>query len=549
MIATRSRPSLKRAQHSKKQVKPEDFAPIGLGEFIKQAWHVVEPAIELKYNWHIDAVAEHLEAVTRGQISNLIINIPPGCMKSLSGCVFWPAWVWGEIDPSTRWLFSSYAQSLAVRDSKKCRRVIRSFWYQARYGHQFQITQDEDDTKIKFENNKTGFRLSSSVGGVGTGERADFIVTDDPIKVGDANSETKRARAVDWWLNEMSTRGTNPNTAHKVIIMQRLHELDPSGAAEALGTYEVLRLPMEFEPERRCVTSIGWTDPRTRPMEKLFPALFGEKVLLDARRSLGEYGYAGQMQQNPSPAEGGMFKRKNWGLYAKTPKFTRLIMSVDASFKGGKENDFVVIHVWGQHRRNVARNAQDASPFESDYYLLDEWRSQAGITATEQAIKAMAKKWPAAYTKLVENKANGPAIVERLENTIKGIQEYKLGSDSKEARASAIVPIHERGGMLLPIDPAIAPVLAQMERDTITVGEWWELHPPDHRSNDKFIPLRPDLKTTFKEGSQQVKSHGIIDEFAGFPTAANDDRVDASDQCINWSEANQPKDLGWLSRA
>jgi hypothetical protein len=548
MIATRSRPNIRPAQRSQSPVAPKDLEPLQLCEFIKQAWHVVEPSTALLYNWHIDAVSEHLEAVTAGQIKNLIINIPPGCMKSLIVCVFWPAWVWGERDPSSRWLFSSYAQSLAVRDSKKCRRVIRSKWYQERYGHQFQITASEDDTKIKFENNKTGFRLSSSVGGVGTGERADYICTDDPIKVSDASSETKRATAVDWWLNEMSTRGTNPNTAHKVIVMQRIHELDVSGAAEALGTYDVLRLPMEFEPERRCITSIGWQDPRKRPMEKLFPALFNTNALLDARRSLGEYGYAGQMQQNPSPAEGGMFKRKNWGLYITAPKFTRIVMSIDASFKGGSENDYVVIQVWGQHRRNVTKSAQDARSFESDYYLLDEWRQQAGITATEAGIRMMAKKYPAAYTKLVENKANGPAIVERLENTIKGIVEYVLGSDSKETRAAAIVPIHERGGMFLPADPEIIPVLEQMGRTTITVEEWWELNPPQHRSNDEFIPLRTDLKTTFKEGSKQVKSHGIIDEFAGFPTAAHDDRVDSGDQAINWCESNQPKDTGWIGK-
>ena len=549
MIATRARPNIKPSQRTETPAPADNLQPLNLSEFIKQAWHVVEPSIELMYNWHIDAVAEHLEAVTNGDIKNLIINIPPGCMKSLNVCVFWPAWVWGEKDPSSRWLFSSYAQSLAVRDSKKCRRVIRSKWYQERYGHQFQITAAEDDTKIKFENNKTGFRLSSSVGGVGTGERADYICTDDPLKVSDSRSETKRASAVDWWLNEMSTRGTNPNTAHKVIVMQRVHELDVSGAAEALGTYEVLRLPMEFEPERRCITSIGWQDPRTHPMEKLFPQLFGTQALLDARRSLGEYGYAGQMQQNPAPSEGGMFKRKNWSLYVTPPKFNRVVMSVDASFKGGTENDYVVIQVWGQHRRSIKRDAQDASSFESDYYLLGEWRKQAGIVETEAGIKQMSRQFPSAYTKLVENKANGPAIVERLANTIKGIEEYKLGSDSKETRAAAIVPIHERGGMFLPISDEAKPVLKQLGLNSITVEEWWSLHPPPHRSNDQFIPLREDLKTKFKEGSRQVKSHGIVDEFSGFPTAANDDRVDAGDQTINWCEANPPTDIGWLKNA
>lgn len=548
MIATRSRPSLKRAQHANSPKAPEDFQPLALRDFVKHAWHVVEPSIELIFNWHIDAIAEHLEAVTAGEIQNLIINIPPGCMKSLMVGVFWPAWVWAEHDASTRWICSSYAQSLAARDSKKCRRVIRSKWYQERYAHKFSISQAEDDTKSSFENDKTGFRLSTSVGGVGTGQRGDYICTDDPLKVSDSLSDTKRATAVDWWLNEMSTRGTNPSTAHKVIVMQRVHEIDVSGAAEALGIYDKLCLPMEYEPHRRCVTSIGWKDPRTKPGERLFPQLFSDEALRQLRRSLGEYGYESQFQQNPSPAEGGMFKRKNWGLYAELPKLTRSIISVDASFKGGATNDFVVVHVWGEHRRSVPKTPESATGFESDYYLMHEWRSQAGITQTESAIKRIAKMFPQAHTKLVENKANGPAIVERLVNSIAGIQEYKVGSASKEARASAIVPIHERGGMFLPIADHAKPVLKNAGVNTITVGEWWKLHPPEHRSSDEHIPVREELKTVFKKGSKQVKSHGLIDEFANFPTGAFDDRVDAGDQAINWSEANQPKNAGWIKR-
>jgi hypothetical protein len=151
------------------------FPPLTLRQFIREFWPVVEPGRSFIHNWHIDAIADHLTAISNGQLKDLIINVPPGHMKSLSVAVFWPAWEWAEINPGSRWLFSSYAQNLSRRDSVKCRRLIQSPEYQTRYGDKFELAGDQNE-KLRFETNKTGFRQATSTGGLGTGERVDRVV-------------------------------------------------------------------------------------------------------------------------------------------------------------------------------------------------------------------------------------------------------------------------------------------------------------------------------------------------------------------------------------
>src|SRR5258708_3014432 len=170
-------------------------------------------------------MADHLEAVTRGEIKRLLINIPPRHMKSLAVCVFWPAWAWID-KPTVRWMFSSYALNLALRDAYKCRLVIDSDWYQACYGDRYQLL---GDAKSSYNTDKGGGRISVSVGSSATRHGGDIIVVDDPINVSDADSLTVRETTLEWWDLTMSSRLNNPKTGAKVIIMQRVHEDDLSG--------------------------------------------------------------------------------------------------------------------------------------------------------------------------------------------------------------------------------------------------------------------------------------------------------------------------------
>lgn len=391
-------------------------------------------------NWHIDAIAEHLEAVTRGQVPQIVINIPPRHMKSLLVSVMWPAWVW-TFWPESRWLTASYALSLAIRDTVKARRIIRSPWYQSRWGDRFAMAGDQN-VKSRYENTRTGYRIATSVDSAVTGEGGDFIVVDDPHNVKQVTSEVSREAAHEWWDQSMTTRQNDARVGGKVVVMQRVHQADLTGHLLAKGDWEHLMIPAEYEPKRHCTTGIGWSDPRTTEGELLWPAKVDADQLGKLKRDLGSYGSAGQLQQRPAPAEGGIFKRHWWQYYNDLPfDFDDLILSVDCAFKDTKASAYVVLQVW---LRNGANK-----------YLLDQVRDKLDFTGTLQAIRSICQKWPQIRAKLIEDKANGPAVINSLQSTIAGIVPVEPDG-SKEARAHAVSPQVEAGNVYLPI-PERAP--------------------------------------------------------------------------------------------
>jgi hypothetical protein len=265
------------------------LAEKSLEEFIEIGWRYIDPA-DFVPNWHIGAIADHLEAVANGEIRRLIINIPPRHMKSLSVNVAFPPWVWAQkkrsalTGPGVGFLSTSYAQHLSIRDNVKSRRVIESPWYQRGWGNRFRLTSDQN-TKIRFENDHGGYRIASSVDGTATGDGGDIIIIDDAISAGDALSQTVRAAANEWFDNTMSTRLNDPKTGAYIVIMQRLHEGDLVGhilEQERLAKLEggepeewtVLCLPARYEPDHKHVWS---GDPRKEAGALLWPERMGEK--------------------------------------------------------------------------------------------------------------------------------------------------------------------------------------------------------------------------------------------------------------------------------
>lgn len=267
-----------------------------LHEFVKQAWHVIEPKRAFIDNWHINAICDHLQSVTEGHIRDLLINVPPGCMKSLLCNVCWPAWEWGPKNrPYTGWLHTSYAYGLTVRDARKCRDLISSSWYQSQWPIKF---ADDQNQKGRFANTGDGWRFSTSVGGQTTGEHPDRIVVDDPHNATEIGSDAERQAVIDWFDGSLSTRGAGIG-ASQVVIMQRLHDEDLSGHILKQGGFEHICLPMRFEFDRMKPTSIGWADPRQEVGELLWPALFPADKVANTERRLGPAKTAGQYQQRP----------------------------------------------------------------------------------------------------------------------------------------------------------------------------------------------------------------------------------------------------------
>ena len=433
-----------------------------LREFVEQAWPVLEPHTTFVPGTHVDAICDHLQAITQGRLRDLIINVPPGHAKSLLVAVFWPAWVWID-HPEMRWIFGSYRAELAIRDSVKCRTLIESDWYQRRWGSRFKL-RDDQNQKTRFENSATGYRVVTSVG-TGTGERADIVVVDDPTSVDQADSDAERRSANEWWNGTMSTRLNDLRTGHRVVIQQRLHEDDLTGNLLDKGGYELLMLPEEFEPERACSTSIGWRDPRTEAGELLWPEKIGKKEVADLKSKLGSYRYSGQYQQRPSPSGGGIFKR-HWFRYWK-PKgmevkpvvvrlpdgssqaipaidlpdeFDEMVQSWDMAFKDAQTSDFVVGGVWGSKGANR--------------FLIDQRRGRLSFPETLDAVGKMSTRWPKAYAKLIEDTANGPAVIASLRDRVGGLIPVNPGG-GKVARAQAVSPLIEAGNVYLP-HPIIA---------------------------------------------------------------------------------------------
>jgi phage terminase large subunit-like protein len=426
---------------------------VSLYEYVRQAWPVLEPATPFIDNWHIGCICEYLQAVSALQIRNLIINVPPRHMKSLLVSVFWPTWSWISA-PHLRWLTGSYAAPLAVRDALKSRRLLLSPWYRANFGHLFRLSLDQN-AKGRYENDRTGYRLAFSFNAAVTGEGADVLVVDDPLKVQDADSPLLRARVNEIYDTALTTRANDPRTARRVIIMQRLHQDDLTGhlleAAGLIGSappYEHLCLPTEYEPHR-YVSSLGLNDPRATPGELLWPRRFGPAENARARLDLGARAYAGQHAQRPAPEGGSIYLAEWWqGRNRAVPAPSRVIarwLSWDTAFKDAEQNDtsaLVVCELLADYRLFLRHSSWQRLQFP-----------QLASAIFDEALRWMADGKLCGI--LIEDKASGTSLLQTLQQSAPPelsslLLPFAPGQLSKAARARQASLWCERGCLLLP---------------------------------------------------------------------------------------------------
>ena len=425
-----------------RRAKAQRRAEESLAEFAMQAWHVLEPATPLKWGWALEAICDHLEAVHTGDITRLLMNVPPGSMKSLLTGVFFPAWEWGpKAKPGMRFLSTAHKQDLAVRDNLKCRRLIQSDWYQSRWP--VTLTSDQN-AKTKFENDQTGFREAMAFTSM-TGSRGDRVVLDDPLSVDDANSDAALSAAETTFREALPTRVNNDDSAI-IVIMQRLHEKDTSGiiVSESLG-YTHLCLPMRYEPDRRCITSIGFEDPRKKEGELLFPERFSEETVLSLEKTMGSNAAAGQLQQRPTPAGGGILKVKHFQMWPHDkplPSIEYVIQSVDPAYTEKTTNDPTAFQAWGVFTHAGKRGA----------LLLDCWAERMTFPDLRSRL---IEDWGAVYGKsdkyrgkkadglLIEAKASGISLIQDLRSGGIPAIPYNPGNADKVNRAHQASPILE----------------------------------------------------------------------------------------------------------
>lgn len=428
-------------------------------------------------NWHHLKLCQYLERWAFGDIDRLMVFMPPRNGKSELVSRRLPAYIFGH-DPDASIIATSYGADLAMRMNRDVQRIIDSPEY-----HQLfpETTLNGSNVRTVATGNylrnadifeivgHKGVYKSSGVGGAITGMGMKYGIIDDPYKNRqDANSPAIRAKVWDWYISTFYTR---LEKGGKILItLTRWHEDDLAGmllkkaaADPAADQWTVLTFPAIAEGE------LHPEDPREEG-EALWPWKYPKKELEKIKATVGSYEWNALFQQRPRPPEGQIFKRAYWKYYKQAPpRFNELIQSWDCTFKDLETSDYVVGQVWGRAG--------------AEFYLLDQTRGKMNLKATMQAIRNMTAKWPKAYAKLIEDKANGTAVIELLKKEISGLIPINP-QGGKEVRAAAVEPLLEAGNVYIP-DPSIAPWI-----------------------ND------------------------YVEEAAAFPNGSNDDQVDCTTQAL-----------------
>lgn len=372
------------------------YGESSLYAFTKLMWPVLEPATEFIEGWVPQAICEHLQAVSNGQIKRLIINVPTGFSKSIITCSMWPAFEWGPMNlPHLRYLLFSYSDELSLRDNDRCRDLISSPEYQRLWGDRVQLLPNQN-AKGMYGNTAKGWRLASSTGAKTTGFRGNRVVLDDPHNVKDGESKQKMETTVRWFRESAMTRLNDHRKDAVVVIMQRISELDVCGMIMSEGLdFEKLIIPMHFDTRRIYTNGIGWTDPRgldsegypligaeldAREGDLAWPERICDPELAELELQMGSFAVSGQFNQSPSPRGGAIFGRDDWQPWppaewwdrweaelfnleedqreqtlaamcrdkrAEYPPFDYVLASLDTAQTEKTENDYSALTIWG----------------------------------------------------------------------------------------------------------------------------------------------------------------------------------------------------------
>jgi predicted phage terminase large subunit-like protein len=423
-------------------------------EFIKQAWPVVEPGVPFTDGWHIKIIAEHLEAVTSGQVRRLLINIPPRMSKSILVSVMFPVWEWIK-SPHQKYLCASYSSVLSTRDALKSRRLIQSPWFQERWGDRFKLSGDQN-IKSRYENDHTGYRIATSVGGSATGDGGSRLILDDPHNAQEAQSDVIRESTIEWMASVWSSRLNNAKTDANIVVMQRLHEKDISGyILEELGGWEHILIPMEYDKVKRR-TVLGAYDPRTEEGELISPDRLGPSEVATLKTMLGVYGSSGQLQQNPEPSGGGILKTNYiqlWPSDKGLPQFEYILQSYDCAFTEKTTGDPTACSVWAVFTHQGQRNVMLVDAWDEHLSYPDmrskvvkDWSTEYGGMSKENAFHKARRP----DRILIEEKASGQSLLQDLRLAKVPAIGYNPGRADKVSRAHQAAPTLELGMVWVP---------------------------------------------------------------------------------------------------
>jgi phage terminase large subunit-like protein len=442
-------------------------------EFFQTAFNILEPETPLVVNWHqeyiCDVLQKEVERIIRKEPKKydvIIINVPPRTLKTYLVSKLLNAWAW-TVGPHLRFLTSAYASQLATSHALDTRRLIRSDWYQQKWGNNFQIMADKD-TQGRFDNTQSGMRYAVGFSGA-TGEGGDIISTDDPLNPEMANSKAERDSANRFWDLTFFSRLNNPNVGTRFIVMQRLHDKDLTAHVMNNTGLEILHISLPALKNSK-VYPIELAEKYTD--KYLFPEWLSESVLEGFKKGLGPYGFAGQYMQNPTPDGGGKIK-KGWFKTIERRKLpTNLVKYYYTDPSEGKNQDADEmatgcwsiyegsIYIWGM-LSSITQFADyigmytDLTRTNYKKRLYDNFVDLYGSTM-ETAHYVEDKSLGSAYTSYMNKYTPYHAIADNP------------GSASKESRAYAAIPTIAAGKVVLVVtgnpvyDEWIEPFLEQV---------------------------------------------------------------------------------------
>lgn len=432
-----------------------------LYDYLQAAWPYFDPALFVG-GWHIEAICDHLEAVSQGHIKRLLINIPPRHAKTSIVSIAWPTWTWARewdplhplLGPGVRFLCASYGANKAQQDGVTARRLIGSQWYQERWGERVKIAKDRDNQE-QYDTTAGGYRISTGIP-ESLGKGGMIRIVDDPHKTDEVESQLVIEGQIRAYNEVWRTRANDPNQGAEVIIMQRLGENDLSGFLLENEADDIVHLclPAEFESDRRCVTVLGFEDPREEDGEPLWPERFDSEWCETQRERVGRYAWAGQYQQIPAPRGGGIILREWWQLWppedeadrwtrevdgrtvSRFPPWEFVCAYLDTSMTEKEENDWSAFVRFGVFADSSGR---------PKVMLAQAWRDR--VTLRQLALRVLESCRAGSVDVLViENKAGGSWVKEEIERLSRG-GEFSIVLDDprgdKVARLRAVSVLFE----------------------------------------------------------------------------------------------------------
>jgi len=405
--------------------------------FIQRSFYELNPQTEFLPNWHIEVIAAELEKCRSGETKRLIINVPPRSLKSHCASIAFPAFLLGH-NPSTQIICASYGQQLADKLASDCRSLMMSDWYRNLFpGTRLAIGRQALN---HFMTTKNGFRLSTSVGGSLTGQGADLIIIDDPLKPDEALSDPQRKAVNEWYDHTLVSRLNDKNKGCIILVMQRLHEDDLVGHLVNNKDWRELRFPAIAEQDdcHLVETPLGPREFRRKAGEVLHADREPLAVLEQMRGTSGEYHFAGQYQQAPSPRGGGLVKTewfKNHPSVIPYPKFEFVFQSWDTANKPTELSDYSVYTTWGVKEKHL--------------YLINVYRKRVGYPDLKRAVREQADLF-GPRTILIEDKASGTQLIQELVSEgIHAVKKYEPTMD-KIMRMHSVTSTIENGFVHLP---------------------------------------------------------------------------------------------------